>query len=108
MSIAVILGISIPIGIAALITFLSQLGVYCVLGTLIEIQNDKLLQKVNEFPFYELRNQKQKIFLQFIHAVQVTTNLELPLIGSTNMELFKDVVSAGYSFLGFVSNFVEF
>jgi hypothetical protein len=64
------------------------------------------LAKVCSFPWYELSNRKKKMFLQFIHLVQNSTELIAPIVGDVDMELFTDVMNGGYSYFNYFYNFV--
>jgi hypothetical protein len=97
--------VSIPIGLAMVAIYMFQVLLPCVIGTIISTQNEKLLQAVCEFPWYELSPKMRKVYLQFIHQCQNTAEIELPIIGEANMELFTNIVNASYSYLNYLINF---
>jgi len=98
---------SISFGIAAGMIFTLQVFIHCVEGTLVTVQNEKLLTKVQEFPWYELSSRQKKIFLQFLCICQCTNSFSLSIFGDVNMELFTDIMHAAYSFLMYVIQFVN-
>ncbi|CAG9806810.1 unnamed protein product [Chironomus riparius] len=98
---------SISFGIATGMIFTLQVFMHCVEGTLVSIQNDKLLAKVQDFPWYKLSHPQKKIFLQFLCICQSTNSFSLPIFGDVNMELFKDIMQATYSFLMCIIQFVN-
>jgi hypothetical protein len=97
--------VSIPIGLALVAIFMFQVLLPCVIGTIISTQNEKLLQAVCEFPWYKLSPKMKKVYLQFIHQCQNTAEIELPIIGEANMELFTNIVNTSYSYLNYLINF---
>lgn len=107
LSIIVLRFISVPIGFGISLIFLFQVLMPCTLGALISHLNQRLLEAVCEFPFYELSISKQKIFLQFMHACQTANKLILPIVGVLNMELFRNVLNAAYSYFTLVWNCVK-
>jgi hypothetical protein len=98
--------VSTPIGLALVIVILFQVLLSCVIGSLISIQNQRLLVAVCDFPWYELSPKMKKIYLQFIHQCQNTTQFKLPIVGLANMELFSGILKGSYSFLNFLLNFM--
>jgi hypothetical protein len=97
---------SVPIGLSLGLLFAFQVFIPCVIGTIISTQNEKLLQAVCEFPWYKLSPKMMKVYLQFIHQCQNTTEFELPIVGEFNMELFTHITHASYSFLAYLLNFI--
>jgi hypothetical protein len=90
MALVVMLNYSKAIGgVLVLILFLQVLNP-CVHSTVISRQKKKMLDELYGFPYYELTKSKQKIFLQFIHLVQNTKELNVPIVGIINMELFTN------------------
>jgi len=106
LSIVAIKSSSAWFGVSGLIILIIQVFVQCFEGTLVSIQNEKLLEKLYEFPWYELSNSQKKIFLQFLCICQNTNSFSLPIFGNVNMELFTDIMQAAYSFLMYVIKFV--
>jgi hypothetical protein len=97
---------SIPIGIAYLILLLVQVTMPCLIGTMILTQNEKLLNALWSFPWYELSLKNQKVFLQFIHACQNAKHFNLLVIGTLNMELFMSVINGSYTYLMYILKFM--
>ena len=107
LSLVVVRFSSISFGIAACTIFTLQVFVHCFECTLVAIQNEKLLTKIQDFPWYELSNSQKKIYLQFLCVCQNTNSFSLPIFGDVNMELFTDIMQAAYSFLMYVIQFVK-
>ena len=100
--------VSIPIGCAVSLIFVFQVLLPCTNGQLIIRQNEKLLDAVYDFPWYELSVKKRKTFLQFLLVCQHTKKLTLPIIGNVNMNLFTNFVNASYSYFMFLIKFVKY
>jgi hypothetical protein len=98
--------VSIPIGMAMAVILLFETLIPCVLGTVVNTQNERLLQAVCDFPWYELTPKMRKVYLQFVHQCQNTTEYELPIFGELNMELFTDIMNTSYSYLTYLMNFM--
>jgi hypothetical protein len=98
---------SIFIGCALSAILLFQVLLPCANGHLINTQNEKLLNAVNDFPWYELSAKKRKIFLQFVMVCQHTEKLTLPIIGYVDMELFTNFVNASYSYFMVMLKFAK-
>lgn len=101
-SILVVLFFSVPIGISMILIFLLQILLPCVEGAMIFYQNQKILNAVLNFPWYELSNSNQKIWLQFIHQCQNANEFKIIIFGHLNMERFTDIVKSAYSSSMFV------
>jgi hypothetical protein len=108
LAVITLISTSIPRGLACLLFFILQVGNACIAGTLVNHQNQRLLRAICDFPWYELSLEKQKVYLQFIFNLQNPIEVKLPMLGYCNMELFKDVVYAGYQYYMFLINFVKF
>ncbi|KAG5678802.1 hypothetical protein PVAND_008436 [Polypedilum vanderplanki] len=93
-------------GLLALYHFV-EVFIPCVQDTVIANQKEKLLNALWDFPWYELSNSKQKIFLQFMHLCQNSKEFEILIIDELNMELFTDIMNAAYSCVLFLSNFLN-
>jgi hypothetical protein len=106
MAIVVTLYYSKAIGGVMVIFLFSLVFTPCVQGTLILHQKEKILDEICAFPWYELSNRKQKMFLQLIHLAQNSTELTVPIVGDIDMELFTDVMNGGYSYFNYLYNFV--
>jgi hypothetical protein len=98
--------VSIPIGVSLAVILFFQVLIPCVIGTVVNTQNERLLQAVCDFPWYELSPKMRKVYLQFVHQCQNTTAFELPIIGELNMELFTNVMNTSYSYLTYLMNFM--
>jgi hypothetical protein len=71
----------------------------CLIGALITQQKARILDKLIDFPFYEMSRSKQKTFLQFIHRVQNTTQFIMPVFGFTiGIETLTDVMNGSYNY----------
>jgi hypothetical protein len=107
MSIVVMLFFSKAVGVVMMMILLFQVLMSCHLGTLIFHQKEKLLDELLNFPWYELSNSKQKLFLQFIHLVQNSNEFRLPIVGKIDMKLFTGVMNGTYSYFKYLRNFVK-
>jgi hypothetical protein len=94
-------------GVSSLIIFTMQVFVQCFEGTLVALQNEKLLENLHEFPWYELSSSQKKIFLQFICVCQNSCSFKLPIFGNVDMKLFTNIMQASYSFLMYVIQFIN-
>lgn len=101
LSILVALFFSIPIGISMGLIFLLQILLPCIEGAIISHQNEKILNAVWEFPWYELSTTNQKIWLQFLHQCQNANEYKVMIFGRVNMELFANAIKTAYSTLMF-------
>ncbi|CAG9798248.1 unnamed protein product [Chironomus riparius] len=99
--------VSIPIGCAASLIIVFQVLLPCTNGQLIIRQNEKFLNAVYDFPWYELSVRKRKTFLQFLLICQHTSKLTVPIIGNVDMNLFTNFVNASYSYFMFLIKFVK-
>lgn len=97
---------SIIRGFATVVFYCFQIAVRCVLGTMIEYENEKFIDELSGFPWYELSRKNQKIYLQFLVLCQNSGRSELPIIGAVNMELFYYILDTAYSYLMFMLNMV--
>jgi hypothetical protein len=98
--------VSFPVGLTFTMVFFFQVFTPCLIGTIISIKNEQLLQAVCDFPWYELSVKRQKIFLQFIHQCQNAAEFKLPMVGDVNVELFTSVMNTSYSYIVFLLKFV--
>jgi hypothetical protein len=97
---------STAIGISYLFILILQVTMPCLIGTMILTQNEKLLNALWSFPWYELSLKNQKVFLQFIHACQNAKHFNLLVIGTLNMELFMSVINGSYTYLMYILKFM--
>jgi hypothetical protein len=107
LSLIYLLTYSVPIGIAVLFLNFFDVFIPCLVGTIISHSNDRILDSLLNFPWYELSNSNQKIFLQIIHLCQNLKEFELPMIGTVDMELLKQIIFGTYSYFNYIMNFVE-
>lgn len=107
LSIVAILYFSIFIGCATFFLFFGQTLLFCIKGSFIKHQKEKLLNELWDFPWYELSKSKQKIFLQFLVFCQNLIVFEVYVFGEVSLELFTDVINATYSHLMYLWNFVQ-
>jgi len=98
---------SYTIGISAFLIFFIEILILCLLGSIVIYQNEKLLNELCSFPWYELSVPTRKIFLQTIHMCQNLTYLEIPIFGNLGMELFTRILNEAYAYLMFILNFVH-
>jgi hypothetical protein len=98
--------VSIPIGVSLAVILFFQVLIPCVIGTVMNTQNERLLQAVCDFPWYELSPKMRKVYLQFVHQCQNTNEYELPIFQELNMELFTNVMNTSYSYLTYLLNFM--
>jgi hypothetical protein len=97
---------SIPIGMTYFFLLSMQVAMPCMIGTMVSTQNEKLLDAVCSFPWYELSVKNQKVFLQFLLECQNANQFDLQMIGSLDMELFTSVMNGAYSYLMYILNFM--
>jgi hypothetical protein len=83
-----------------------QVAISCTVGTMIKNQKEKFTEMIYGFPWYYLSKKDQKIFFQFVHLCQHSTEVVLTMIGNVNMELFSHILNASYSFFMYLWNFV--
>jgi hypothetical protein len=107
MAIVVMLYYSKAIGGIMILYLFSLVFTPCVQGTVILHQKEKLSNELWNFPWYELSNSKQKLFLQLIHLAQNANELTVPIIGDIDMELFAEIMNGAYSYFNYLYNFVE-
>jgi hypothetical protein len=107
LAIVVTLYYSKAIGAVMILNLFLLVLVPCVEGTVILQQKEKLLNEMCAFPWYELSKPKQKIFLQLIHLVQNSNDLNVVIVGDVDMELFTDVMNGAYSYFNYLYNFVD-
>lgn len=105
--IVVVKYISAAVGIALIAVFCTQVAVPCVIGSIIDYQNTKILDELKSFPWYDLSRKSQKTFLQFIQCCQNSGELKIVIIGSINMELFTQIINAAYSYLMFILSILK-
>jgi hypothetical protein len=74
-----------------LIISLLQLLLACVVGTIIEHQNAKILAKLWEFDWYNLPISDQKMFLFILLNFQNPVNMKITFIGLVDMKIFTMV-----------------
>jgi hypothetical protein len=49
----------------------------------------------------------RKIYLQFLHFCQNSPEIELPIYGVLNMEIFTNIINGSYSLFNFFLNFIK-
>lgn len=106
MSVIVARYMSFLTGVLYFLCLAYQCSINCVLGSIIDHQNEKICNELIEFPWFELSRKNKKIFLQFIHCCQ-NVDFEIVIVGKVNMELFSYLMNASYSYLMFVLNFMD-
>jgi hypothetical protein len=106
LSVIVMRFFSTAIGISYLFILILQVAMPCIFGTMVSTQNEKLLDAVCSFPWYELSVKNQKVFLQFLFECQNANQFDLLIIGLLDMELFKSVMNGAYSYLMYILNFM--
>jgi hypothetical protein len=99
---------SVPVGVSAIIGYTTEVALVCVEGAIITHLKEKILKDLWSFPFYELSPKMKKIYLQFLHCCQNSQEMEVPIFGTLNMEVFTNVMNGGYSLLNFFLNFVDY
>jgi hypothetical protein len=99
---------SAPIGISFIIGFVTQVAFVCIEGAIITHQKEKILKELLHFPWYELSPKMRKIYLQFLHCCQNSPEIELPIFGILNMEIFTNVINGSYSLFSFFIEFVRY
>ncbi|KAG5670675.1 hypothetical protein PVAND_000923 [Polypedilum vanderplanki] len=102
-SLYMITKISFVTGISASGIYVCQMILPCVVGAMITNQNFRLLDAVNNFPWYDLSINNQKIFLQIIQIFQNIPSLKIIIFDELNLELLKNVVNASYSYYVFLN-----
>jgi hypothetical protein len=107
MSIILIKYSTVSIGLASAILFTVQVLIQCIQGSIVVHQNEKILESLCGFPWYELPKPQHKIFMQFIHVCQNGCVLEIPIIGELNMELFTSVMNGTYSLFMYLLKFTK-
>lgn len=106
MSLIILYKLSFAMGFTCLLGLISQIAFPCIFGTIIEHQNQRIVNIICEFPFHNLDVSDQKIYLQFLLFAMNSKALNLPIIGNTNMELFATIMNGGYSYFTFIWNFL--
>lgn len=99
--------ISAPIGVAFIAVFCTQVAVPCVIGSIIDFQNTKILDELKSFPWFDLTRKSRKTFLLFIQCCQNSEELGIVIIGNINMELFTQIINGAYSYLMFILNILK-
>jgi hypothetical protein len=80
----------------------------CLIGALISQQKTRILDKLIDFPWFEMSRNKQKTFLQFIDRVQNTTQFIMPVFGFTvGIETLTDVMNGSYNYFKYFWEFSE-
>lgn len=102
LSLFIALKLLIPIGISFGCICMFQVLLPCLQGTIISHQNQKILHAVWDFPWFQMKNKEQKLWLQFMHNCQHGSEFNILFIGQLNMECFAGVGNAAYSSLMFV------
>jgi hypothetical protein len=95
---------SVPLGVVFVIFFVYQVATPCIIGAIIEKQNEKLLRELHNFPWYLLSIKSRKNFVQFILFCQNSTEYNLIFFGKINMELFLVIMHQAYSYLMIILN----
>ncbi|KAG5684824.1 hypothetical protein PVAND_014036 [Polypedilum vanderplanki] len=98
--------VSIAIGLSLALLFFFQVLLYCLVGAIVSEQNEKLLQTVYDFPWYELSPKFGKIYMQFIHQCQNAISFDLPILGTLDLELFTNFIKASYSYMNYLFKFI--
>lgn len=107
LSILVAMYFSVPIGFSIGLIFFLQVLLTCVEGAIISHHNQKIINAVYDFPWYELSASNQKIWLQLLHQCQNASEVKIMIFGLLNMERFTDAVKTAYSSLMFVLKLVK-
>jgi hypothetical protein len=97
---------SIFIGICLSIVYFFNIAFFCFFGSMMEHQNQKLLNEFYNFPWYELSQSQKKVFLLMLMVLQNASQINVPIIGNVNVELMTDVLNSSYSYLTFLINFL--
>lgn len=99
---------SAPVGISIIIGYGIEVAFVCVQGAIITHLKEKILVELWRFPWYDLSPKMKKIYLQFLHRCQNSPEIEIPIFGKLNMEIFTNVVNGSYSLFNFFLNFVKY
>ncbi|KAG5679878.1 hypothetical protein PVAND_009415 [Polypedilum vanderplanki] len=81
-----------------------QVFIPCSQAAIIVNQKEKLLSALWNFPWYELSKSNQKIFLQFMHLCQNSSEFKVIIVGKLSMETFTQIMNAAYSSVLFLLN----
>lgn len=106
LSVVVLCKWSIITGCAVLFILISEVTIPCILGSIVEHQNERIVNAIYDFPFYDLDVADQKTFLQFLMFAQNSAKLSLPFFGTVNLELLKNVLNGGYSYFTYIKSFL--
>jgi 7tm Odorant receptor len=104
--VAVLCKWSIINGCAVLIIVVCEVTIPCILGSIVEHQNERIVKAIYAFPFYELDVGDQKTFLQFLMFAQNSANLSLQFFGTVNLELLGNILNGGYSYFTYIKSFL--
>jgi hypothetical protein len=96
---------SMFIGLSLFLVYIFNIAFFCVLGTLMEHQNKKLVNEFYDLPWHELSSSQQKTFLQMLIILQDANQPNTWIIGELNFETLKIVINTSYSYLTFLMNF---
>ncbi|KFB42114.1 G-protein coupled odorant receptor 66 [Anopheles sinensis] len=86
---------------------LFQLLIFCVLGNVIQVMNDRLNQVILNLPWYLLPNGEQKRFLFMLYRSQLPADIDIRGFGPLNMETFTAIMQKIYSAFMMMYSFIE-
>ncbi|XP_058130516.1 putative odorant receptor 83c [Anopheles ziemanni] len=86
---------------------LFQLLIFCILGNVIQVMNDRLNQVILNLPWYLLPNGEQKRFLFMLYRSQLPADMDIRGFGPLNMETFTAIMQKIYSAFMMMYSFIE-
>ncbi|XP_053668459.1 putative odorant receptor 83c [Anopheles marshallii] len=74
-----------------------QLFIYSLLGTIMQLMNDRLMRYIWNLPWYMLPSDEQKRFIFMLSRSQLPAEMVVQSVGPLNMETFTDIMQKVYS-----------
>ncbi|XP_319538.2 putative odorant receptor 83c [Anopheles gambiae] len=83
-----------------------QLFVYCLMGTVMQIMNERMIDYISNLPWYMLPTEEQKQFKFMLARSQLSAEIMIRSVGPMNMETFTDIMQKMYSAFAMMYSFL--
>ena len=93
-----------PIGIGNMVGAMVQLFVMCLVCTIVEMKNDKMLDDISNIPWYEMDKRERLLLLPFLSMAQKSISLTFGGFLQIDMNAFVAISNNIYTYFMILVN----
>ncbi|XP_055590516.1 odorant receptor 67d-like [Uranotaenia lowii] len=86
---------------------LFQLLEFCLLGTVLTVKNQEIMESIYDAHWYKLPKEEQRCFELMLHKSQNTIEMTIGGLAPLNIETFVGIINRIYSYFMMLINFIE-